>query len=85
MIKIKTDKEIENDSVELFDNLGNKIGNIESTLQLQDVCVQIKKENTNGYYVIFKGTKNIIENNGRLYFGNNRPFTALGSMLCELI
>ena len=85
MIKIKTDKEIENDLVELFDNLGNKIGNIESGLQMQDVCVQIKKENANGYYVIFNGIKTIIESDGRIYFGNNKPFTAIGNMLRELI
>ena len=85
MVKIKSDKEIENDTVELFDKSNNLIGNIESGLQMQDVCLQIKKLKLDGYYVTFNGQKTIIGKDGRVYFKTNRPFKAIGDMLRELI
>jgi len=84
-IKIKRDKEIENDTVKLFDKSHNLIGIIESGLQMQDICLQIKKNKIVGYYFMFNGQKTIIEKDGRAYFKTNRPFNAMGDILRELI
>lgn len=86
MIKIKTNEEIEKyNKCELFDNNDNLIGEITSGLILTDVCVQIKEQKLSGYYVIFNSEKIEIQIDGRIYFKNERPFTAIGDMLRELI
>lgn len=86
MIKIKTNEEIENyNKCELFDNHDKLIGEITSGLILTDICVQIKEQKLSGYYVIFNSEKTEIQTDGRVYFKNERPFTAIGDMLRELI
>jgi len=86
MVKIKTNEEIENyNKCQLFDNNDKLVGEITSGLILTDVCVQIKEQKLNGYYVIFNSVKTKIQIDGRIYFKNKRPFTAIGDMLRELI
>jgi hypothetical protein len=86
MVKIRNIKEIENnDTVELFDNKGNSLGTIETGIQLQDVCVQIKELQLEGYYVIYQNTKISITKEGRVYCQTKRPFSANGDLLRKLI
>ena len=86
MITIKTNEEIENyEYCELFDNNDNLIGTITSGLILLDVCVQIKRLQLTGYYIIFKSKKCEIQMDGRVLINGDRPFKYFGKMLRELI
>lgn len=86
MVEIRSVKDIEVDEVELHGPDGNLIGILESGIQLQDVCVQIKNQSLEGYYIMFNGYKTFIETDGRIYFHDDaRPFNALTDLLRELI
>jgi hypothetical protein len=51
---------------ELFDSNDNKIGDITSFLQMLDVRLQIKRNNLDGYYFLYKHIKIYIDKNGKL-------------------
>lgn len=85
MLKIRTDKEIENDTVKLYNKNDEFIGNIESGLSMQDVCIQIKRDNIEGFYIQFNNEKTVINSDGRCYFNGKRPFGAMSDILRELI
>jgi hypothetical protein len=84
MIKIRTDKEIENDIVQLYYN-DELIGEIESSLSFHDILSQIKRDGIDGYYIIFNGEKSNINKYGRVFFNGQRPFNALGDIIRDLI
>ncbi len=86
MVKIKSINEIENnDSVELFDNNNVSLGMMYTGLQLQDICVQIKEQNLEGYYIVYQNEKINITNEGRVYCNGKRPFSSIGNLLRCLI
>jgi hypothetical protein len=86
MITIKTDKDIENnDVVQLYDSADNLIGDITSGLILTDICVQIRKNKLEGYYVIFQNERIEITSNGKIFFKSVRPFRGLTDLIRELI
>lgn len=85
MVHIRNISEIENnDTVELFDNNDKSLGTILTGLVLTDVCVQIKTNCLDGYYIMYNGRKIDITSDGRIYTSGPMPFRALGDLLREL-
>jgi hypothetical protein len=86
MVTIRTNEEIEEfQTCELFDCNDNLIGTISSSLIMQDICVQIKEQQLDGYYIIYDSIRCDIENNGRLHTRNVIVFPAIGNLLRKLI
>lgn len=86
MIKINRIKEepaglfFKNDQEELI-----FLGNIENNLEYQDVCLQIAKENSDRYYILFK---EVFYNINRFGMISNYPkglFDKITDLICDTI
>lgn len=84
MITLRTTEEIENCSVDLYSSTNDFIGTLTSGIQLTDICVQIKEQELEGYFIVFEEKIIPITKEGILY-SNSRPFLALGKLLRILI
>ena len=63
LIKIK---EFTEPITELFNESGESLGFINSTLSLNDVLIQIKKQKLEGYFIMFNCNIIDIDKNGRI-------------------
>lgn len=63
MIKIN---EIKGTTCELYDPADNLLGTIDSELVLNDIRIQIQKEGTKGYYIVWDDEKLRIDKYGNL-------------------
>jgi hypothetical protein len=78
-------KDIRETPCELFNPDDELVGIIESSLVLNDVRLQINRQNLSGYYVVFNGMKINIDNNGRLEEWPDGFFDIIENQLRELI
>ena len=53
---------------ELFAPDDTKIGDLISSFQVNDICIQIKKEKIEGYYILFEDVKIPISKDGRIIY-----------------
>lgn len=84
IIFIKTSEELENDSCKLYSPEDKLIGEVTTGLSLTDICVQIKEQSLEGYYLLYNNDKMDIFKDGRVS-GNIKIFPKLGEMLRVLI
>lgn len=77
-------KKIKIPLVELFDNEGNHLGEV-NEYQFLDIRVQIKKAQQSGYYAVFDGEKIHIDRNGELENYPDGMFDQLTNLYLELI
>lgn len=86
--KIYTIEELEDFTIcYLYDNNDKFIGEIENGVVLSKVCLDIKQNGFNGWYIkIFggDGEKILIDSNGSL-LTEKKPFTAVGNILRGLL
>ena len=66
MSRIKINK-IKETTAELYGPRGGHIGTITSELQLNDIRIQIMKQNLSGYYIIWENRQIFINRDGRLH------------------
>ncbi len=75
---------IEIQTVELFDPNGKSLGFVNS-YEFNDVRIQIKKQQLEGYYCLFEGVKHEIQKNGRLNYWPEGLFDLFEKQLMQLI
>lgn len=71
--------------VQLYDNNGNFIGNIENELAFNDVRIQIKNKKLTGYYIVFENKKYEIDMRGRLRVWPPNLYETYENQLSELL
>lgn len=87
MIKIKEITEL---PAILLDNNHNYVGMVYNNLELNDVCIQIKNQQLEGYYFLFTDSEGVqhtidIDSNGRIYDKPQEFFGLLSHQLRELL
>lgn len=86
MVTIRTNEEIEEfQTCEFFDCNDNLVGTISSSLIMSYICVQIKEQKLDGYYIIYDSLRCDIGKDGRVYSDRLHIFPAIGRMLRILI
>lgn len=88
MVKINNDLMNETPATLWYDDKINppvEVGVIKNTIAFNDVRLQITKEKSDNYHVIFEGVQIDINSDGRLHHWPAGMFNLLDSQLCELI
>lgn len=67
-MKVKINHNIKEPECSLYDPEGNCLGVINTSVILNDVRLQIKRQNLEGYYVLFENHRIDIHGNGRLSY-----------------
>lgn len=82
--KIKINRIVES-SYDVYEN-GIKIGTINSHLELNDICIQVKKNNIENVYILDnQNIKHPIDKYGRVCSNGAKLYTTIGKQLRELI
>jgi predicted ATPase len=84
MKEIKINK-VEEPTCSLYDPDSNHIGEINSTLELNDVRIQIKNNGVSGYYIMWKGSPIRIDRRGNLEAWPKGFYDIIDDQLMELL
>lgn len=76
---------IEESKCELYDSEDNLIGVIDNELTFNDVRAQIKEQQLEGYYIVYKGVRKDIDKDGRIAVWEEGFFDAFQKILFRLL